>query len=436
MLPSAEQGDQPFPEQRPMSRRRLLATGGAAAGALVTAGWRGPLGNDEQTAKPSAQGKDAALGAALYRAVKEYADLGDHRTGTSVDEQTTKWLAAQLTDRGAKVELQEYNFDRYDARVRVTVDGKETAAWPLYYEAAGRVKTDKPYVGQVDLIPGSATRMTALLQPAREARAAAVVLATTGAEGRLIAINRRPTLGQGPPTIFVPGALADKLAKAKVEVDFEAELKPARSANLIARFGANADQSPVLIATPLTGWFRCAGERGTSIAIALELASEIAKLTPVVVLGASGQELYGLGVRHYLQKVREQAAPRPRAIVHLGASIAAGRSDKGQRAMRLSDQRYVATSLSKARHDQLMQALRPLNLQATHNADKDARNPERWRGEARLLCLFGVPLLSFAGVFPLFHTPDDLPELTTSPALLSEVCRTATEAARLMLTER
>lgn len=424
-------------------RRQLLVAGGAAGLSLLAAGWRETLGAPIESAAQAATTNSQtnnALGERLYRLVKEYADLGDHRTGTSVDERTSKWFAAQLAERGATTELQEYKFDRYDARVKVTVDGKEVAAWPLYYAATGKVSTDNPYLGSLEIGPGGSGTLNTLLAQARGINAPAVVVATLGAEGRLVALNRRPRLEeQGLPTVFVPGALANQLGRAKVKVEFDAELKPAQSANVIARLGARSEQAPVLVATPLTGWFKCAGERGTSIAVALEVASEIAKLAPVVVVGTTGQELFGLGARQYLQQVRQQNAPRPSAIVHLGGSIAAGtlgKADKKGGAMKLSEQRYVATSLSKPRHDKLVQALRPLGLQTEHNADQNARNPERWRGEARLWCLFGVPLLSFAGVFPLFHTPDDLPELTTSPALLEAVSRTATETTRRMLTER
>lgn len=427
-------------------RRQLLVAGAAGGLSWLAGGWREtfsePLPNADQSAIQSATNPQAAgaLGERLYKLVKEYAELGDHRTGTSVDERTSKWFAAQLSERGATIEMQEYQFDRYDARVKVTVDGKEVAAWPLYYAATGKVTTDNPYLGSLEVGPGGSGTLNTLLAQARGINAPAVVVATLGAEGRLVALNRRPQLeAQGLPTVFVPGALANQLGRAKVKLEFEAELKPAQSANVIARLGAPSEQAPVMVATSLTGWFKCAGERGTSIAVALELASEIAKLAPVVVVGATGQELYGLGVRQYLQQVRQQKVPRPSAIVHLGGSIAAGtlgKADRGQRVMKLSEQRYVATSLSKPRHDKLIQSLRPLGLQTEHNADQNARNPDRWRGEARLWCLFGVPLLSFAGVFPLFHTPDDLPELTTSPALLDAVSRTATETARRMLTER
>jgi len=362
----------------------------------------------------------------LYRLVTEYADLGDHRTGTPVDESTAKWFAAQLTSRGAAAELQEYSFDRYDVRSKVTIDGQEVAAWPLYYEGVGQVTTNKPYVGSLDVSAAGAPGLDALLADARRAKAPALVVATSGADGRLIALNRQPVLGQGPPTLFVAGALADRLIKGKVTVDFEAAIKPGRSANVIARFGGGTTPAPLLIATPLAGWFKCAGEHGTAVAVTLEVASAISKLAPVLVVGTTGTELGALGLRHYLR----HSPPRPQAILHLGASLAAGRKEKNR--MVLSDRLYVDTSLSPVRHNQLNQAFRPLGLKFTYTAGKEAKNPERWHGEARLWCRLGVTLLAVAGPFPLFHTPDDLPALATSPALLADVCRAMTDAARLL----
>jgi hypothetical protein len=44
-----------------------------------------------------------------------------------------------------------------------------------------------------------------------------------------------------------------------------------------------------------------------------------------------------------------------------------------------------------------------------------------------------TPLLSFAGQFPQFHTPDDLPGATTTPALLDTAYRSVRSAALALL---
>ena len=43
------------------------------------------------------------------------------------------------------------------------------------------------------------------------------------------------------------------------------------------------------------------------------------------------------------------------------------------------------------------------------------------RQPSRAWCTLGRPLLSMAGGFPLFHTPEDVPERATTPALLERV---------------
>jgi hypothetical protein len=53
-------------------------------------------------------------------------------------------------------------------------------------------------------------------------------------------------------------------------------------------------------------------------------------------------------------------------------------------------------------------------------------------GEARAWCALGRPLLSIAGRFSLFHTPEDVPERATAPALLERVAHAVLEAARLV----
>jgi hypothetical protein len=44
-----------------------------------------------------------------------------------------------------------------------------------------------------------------------------------------------------------------------------------------------------------------------------------------------------------------------------------------------------------------------------------------------------TPLLSFAGSFPLFHTPQDTPVAATSPALLQTVFVSVRDALKALL---
>ncbi len=130
-------------------------------------------------------------------------------------------------------------------------------------------------------------------------------------------MNRPASPGAGPPAVLVGGAQTDSLLAAPVHLALDARLVPGRSATIVGRWGE--DDAPVVVTTPLTGWFACAGERGTGIAIALELAATLARDLPVVLVGTTGHELEHLGARSFLA-----GHPlSPRAVIHLGAGLAA-----------------------------------------------------------------------------------------------------------------
>ncbi len=230
--------------------------------------------------------------------VEEYESFGDHRTGTSADDRTRAWFSDALRARGAVVQSHAYDFDRYDARSRVDIDGREVGSLPLAYSGLGALDVDAPFVAEVD--PGRAlgTHLDEVLGAARASGARAAVLATRHVDGHLVAMNRPASPGAGPPAVLVAGAETGSLLAGAVRLGLDARLVPGRSATVVARWGD--DDAPVVVTTPLTGWFACAGERGTGIALALELAATLAPDLPVLVVGTTGHELEHLGARSFL----------------------------------------------------------------------------------------------------------------------------------------
>src|SRR4029450_2643853 len=118
----------------------------------------------------------------------------------------------------------------------------------------------------------------------------------------------------------VARAQLHQMASGPVTATISARRVPDQAENLVARFGSGAD-APLVITTPLTGWFTCAGERGTGIAVALELARELGSSMPVVVIATTGHALENYGTRQQLEAGLGFA---PRAVIHIGASLAAG----------------------------------------------------------------------------------------------------------------
>lgn len=136
--------------------------------------------------------------------------------------------------------------------------------------------------------------------------------------------NRGPGPGTGLPVVLVPGRAAAALLAGRTQVRFSARIVTGTSENLLARFGDAGRALPLLIATPLSGWFASAAERGSGIALAIALAERFASRHPVQVLGSPGHELLPhIGLQALLADVQPQAS----LIVHLGANVALGRAD-------------------------------------------------------------------------------------------------------------
>jgi len=164
-----------------------------------------------------------------------------------------------------------------------------------------------------------------------------------------------------------------------------------------------------VVATPLSGWFRCAGERGTGIAIALQLARELAARWPVTVVGTTGHELH------------------PSAVIFLGASLATTTLGPESGSTFASSRQGLTTAgegIAKRLEGVLAPARFPIRS-----------NPAQWLGEGEEWVRLGTPLLSLTSRFPLFHTPQDLPEHSTSPEQLEVTHTAVNRAAQLFLEE-
>src|SRR5262245_5513272 len=368
------------------------------------------------------------LGARLYATVCEYTAIGaHHRTGTAEDARTLDWFEDRVRALGGTTERQPWSFDRYDAEWAVTVDGENVAALPLFYEGTGQIDSTRPLVASASAVPaGAFAEWPAIVSEARSAGAPVAVVATRSPVGQLVAPNRAPAPpGSGLPALLVAGALADRLPAACVHVRLAARVVEGGTGNVIGRIGAGADRDRILLTTPLSGWFRCAGERGTGIAVMLGVAERLAaEGVPLMINGNSGHELVDLGADRFAD-----TRPEARAIVHFGASVAAGERDGDD--LRLTDGVRIRGWLPGT-GAALAAAFAPLGKVPQAIPDAERTRPESWVGEARAWCALGRPLLSMAGGFPLFHTPEDVPERATSPALLGRVHDAVLDAVRVV----
>jgi len=398
-----------------LNRRALLATAGAgglmAGSSAVVRAQTGPT-----------------IGAALYQLVTGYSQWPHHRTGTSEGRETVDWFEAQLRERGATTSRWSYGYDRYDWRVSVTADGRPIDGLPLFYEGVGELATDAPFVRPVTLTNNFDT--SDLEQALAEAKGSDLRLAVFLTFGRFGNLPPRPALigvnvdpdkpSSGLPTVLVSGVHLDAMASGTVTAAISAKRVADRSQNVIGRWGSG-DGAPLVITTPLTGWFTCAGERGTGIAVALELARAFAAEMPVAVIATTGHELENYGIR---QQLKAGLGFAPRAVIHIGASLAAGWFAPGSSALQLFPGRLA--SANRPLEGDLLAALKAASFQPVPRFFGEAKEWTAHLPEA-------TPLLSFAGSFPLFHTPQDTPEAATSPALLQTVFVAVRDAVKAVL---
>ena len=374
------------------SRRGLL--GGAGLIGLA-AGGNAPR---RRRRRPSAAAHPAALQATLER----YAAFGDKASGGAGDIACGTWLEAELTRAGYACRRQAFEVPFFEVRqaslacgdARATVipqaivapTGPQGLTGPLRLASARGDLT-----GAIALVVLPYKRWAALADPqvarplaeAVQRGAAGVVLVTTGPTGEAIALNvstHRPAV-ERPVAILAPKDAAPFVAaaaegrSATLIVDGKggrAERRPAF--NLIAHLDRKAART-LVISTPRSGWFGCAAERGSGLAIWLWLARGLARTNPgvnVELLATSGHEYEYLGGEHYLA----EAAPPPASTklwVHIGASAAARDwHELGPRLLPLpsADAQRVLTA-SEPIVEQVRRAFHGVTgLEATYVADK------------------------------------------------------------------
>lgn len=317
--------------------RRGLLLGAATAAAAAGAGGQ---------AAASIPAPDTAW---LQAAVEKFAGFGVKASGGQGDTAAGAWLEGDLTDIGYQCERQSFEVPYAEVRSATLVTGDRTAT--VFPQAI--VKTTGPgglsaplrLAGSSGSLDGAIAlivlpfRRWAGIGEAPVARgltdafargAVAAVLVTTGPTGEAIALNVSATKpgSQRPVVILAPKDAEPFLAAAAagqvttLTVDAEVGRRPAF--NLVARLARGASKT-LIVTTPRSGWFTCAAERGSGVAVWLSLAHWLAAARPGVNLefvATSGHEYIYLGGEQYL----EHHAPKPADThmwVHVGASAAA-----------------------------------------------------------------------------------------------------------------
>ncbi|MBI1386196.1 MAG: hypothetical protein GC150_14920 [Rhizobiales bacterium] len=353
--------------------------------------------------------------------VRTYAGMGPHRTGSPGGTAALTWLGGLMAERGARVELASFDYPHFEGTASVVLAGQPIEAMPLWFSATGTFEIVKPLTGEIDAHADEhviSDAIAALVEQARSSGHDGLILATRCPSEALCAINRSTSDRIDWPVALVAGGEANRLRSANPIARFTTQSRAATASNLIAHFPGPKGRRPVIVTTPLSGWFHCAGERGTGIAVAAHLAELLSREHRVLFLGATGHELGFLGGHQLAAMLTEE----PASVIHIGSCIANLESDL-----------VSICSASSGTHAAIAATLHELDVEV--GSPDWPRDPACWIGESKCWAERGCPMLSIAGIAPHFHTPGDLPEAVTTPELLQRALTTIGAAARLIARE-
>lgn len=285
--------------------------------------------------------------------LEKYIGFGNKQSGGVGDNACGEWLANELVVAGFKVERAKFSAPYFTAeQCEIRVGSISIAVWPqpivrttdgygmtgplVRVDSAGQA--DAVLAGAIALVDLPYGRWSSLLAkqirtPVEQAFAGgakAVVIITNGPTGKVIALNAdgREPMFSGPVGLVAPADAAPLLAGAISHQPATLTITgtPGRreAFNIVGKLDRGKKEW-IIVSTPRSGWFGCAGERGGGIAAWLDLARWSPEALPdhnIAFLCNSGHEYEYLGA----QEALKAAAPKPnktRFWLHLGANLAA-----------------------------------------------------------------------------------------------------------------
>jgi hypothetical protein len=305
-------------------------------------------------------GPAAAMGAqdvtdagSVVADLERYIGFGVKASGGPGDTACGAWLDGELARSGYRTERQAFDAPFFDIEQAEIATGGTAA--PVLPQAivvptgpngvTGRLVRVDPVAGTAGPLAGAIALIdlpynrwsTALAKPIADTTrvalaggAVAAVLVTNGPTRKAIALNadgKKPMFDK-PVAVLAPDKAAPFLiAAAKGEnatlhVVGRGGRRPAY--NVIGKVDRGKGRW-IVLSTPRSGWFTCAGERGSGLAAWLALARwapQALKDHDIAVLCNSGHEYEYLGA----EKSLDDAAPPPASTslwLHLGANVAA-----------------------------------------------------------------------------------------------------------------
>ncbi len=313
----------------------------------VSASRRAVLGAPAVLFAASAAGAETpGSDAEAQRILERYQAFGDKAAGGPGDTASGEWLEGELNGLGFTCRRQTYDVPTFEGEATLTSGTARAGlipqaivaptsdaglSGPLYVAGSGRggqgiALLILPYARWSTAVGQIARRVQAVL----DGGASAVVIVTTGPTGEALALNApvdkplfdKPVAVMAPKDAepFLQAAIRGEVATLRVAG--RSFRRPAFNVTATLDLGA---ASTLVISTPRSGWFGCAGERGSGMAAWLMLVRWAASArlpVNIALVATSGHEYENEGGERFIHEL----APGPDKTalwVHLGANVAA-----------------------------------------------------------------------------------------------------------------
>lgn len=277
------------------------------------------------------------------RILERYAGFGDKAAGGPGDVACGEWIEGELKALGYACERQPFDVPAYEGEApTLSIDGAKATLIPQAIvtptpDLTGRLFVPNRGQGEIALLVLPYARWSTAkgeverrVKVAMAAGAKAAVIVTTGPTGEALALNTPADqpLFDIPAAVLAPRDAAPfmeaaaKGATATFAMSGRSFRRPAWNVTATLKRGTG---KWLVISTPRSGWFGCVGERGSGLAVWLQLVAWAAKAKlPVnlALVATSGHEYEYAGGEQFI----EHLAPKPADTalwVHIGANVAA-----------------------------------------------------------------------------------------------------------------
>ena len=271
--------------------------------------------------------------------IRDYDAQGEHRCGSDVDMASAHWLASSIESFGAEPNLIGFDMARVNQEVgQLAIDG-EVFEGSIQYDGGqtssegvtgtmGRLGSHHP-IG-VRLPEHSASALMEARQSGGHVAIISVARQSKHAEEGM-ALPNAPAFDSpfGPPVLHLPPEAVvriEALIGAETHFVASASRTPTQAFNVEVRIrGSDASLAPLVVLTARSGWWQCASERGTGLAVWLNSLGAVQSARcrrDVRFIATTGHELGHIGLKHAMKSLDDSEIAAS-TWIHIGASIGA-----------------------------------------------------------------------------------------------------------------